>query len=49
MRKQKKNLTAKRRQLNKNNQKFDANGLRIDVELNDTDKSVFRFLIKIII
>lgn len=37
MRKQKKNLTAKRRQLNKNNQKVDERGERIDIELSDAD------------
>ncbi|VDK26507.1 unnamed protein product [Anisakis simplex] len=38
MRKQKKNLTAKRRQLNKNSQQFDESGQKIDVELNDSDR-----------
>ena len=41
MRKQKKNLIAKRRQLNKNNQQFDAQGERIEVDLSDADKYVF--------
>uniref|UniRef100_A0A915PM90 Histone-lysine N-methyltransferase n=1 Tax=Setaria digitata TaxID=48799 RepID=A0A915PM90_9BILA len=38
MRKQKKNLTAKRRQLNKNNQQYDAHGQRIEIELSETDR-----------
>ncbi|KHN71451.1 hypothetical protein Tcan_00335, partial [Toxocara canis] len=48
MRKQKKNLTAKRRQLNKNNQQFDASGQRIDVELNESDRSSLATLINAI-
>ena len=40
MRKQKKNLIAKRRQLNKNNQQVDAHGERIEVDLNENDKYV---------
>uniref|UniRef100_F1KPX5 Histone-lysine N-methyltransferase trr n=1 Tax=Ascaris suum TaxID=6253 RepID=F1KPX5_ASCSU len=48
MRKQKKNLTAKRRQLNKNNQQFDASGRRIDVELNESDRSSLASLINAI-
>ncbi|VDN01426.1 unnamed protein product, partial [Thelazia callipaeda] len=38
MRKQKKNLAAKRRQLNKNNQQYDAHGQRIEIELSETDR-----------
>lgn len=41
MRKQKKNLTAKRRQLNKNNQQYDAQGQRIEIELSETDRYAF--------